>query len=257
MAKTTCAIYVERCDECGELKTWRYKRRSSRACSRACENKRKARRAREKYTSDPESERRRVNGWRSANATPCVDCGRPTVGLAAKRCGACQRMGAARLAGRSHRRRWAARAYVAWVHSRAPMPLAIEAPAPPPAQCEPRQRHFVAGNCWTCGEPFVAVASSAKYCSPDCRPKWGHWIESSRRAAIYERDGWVCQICSRPIPIVLIDHRHPLSPTLDHVVPKSLGGGHESENLRLAHRLCNSIRSDESNPSWRQLIPAA
>lgn len=69
----------------------------------------------------------------------------------------------------------------------------------------------------------------------------GTWIEPKRRLAIYERDGWVCQICYLPIAVdapVNDDY----APSLDHITARSLGGGHESGNLRLAHRVCNAKR---------------
>ncbi|SMB77311.1 HNH endonuclease [Acinetobacter baumannii] len=69
----------------------------------------------------------------------------------------------------------------------------------------------------------------------------GTWIMPSRRLSIYERDDWMCKICGEPV-----DHDADvgdnMAPSLDHIVPRSLGGGHESENLRTAHRVCNSRR---------------
>ena len=37
---------------------------------------------------------------------------------------------------------------------------------------------------------------------------------------------------------------HPLSPTIDHVIPLSKGGTHEPGNCRLACFRCNAIKSD-------------
>lgn len=58
-----------------------------------------------------------------------------------------------------------------------------------------------------------------------------------RLADIRERDGNRCHLCSkkvsaRPWP-------HPLSASLDHVIPLSLDGEHTPENVRLAHLRCN------------------
>lgn len=69
------------------------------------------------------------------------------------------------------------------------------------------------------------------------------WIHPAKRLRIYERDGWVCRLCDLPVPRWLLgDKRDPLAPTLDHVVPRSRGGGHEEWNLQLAHRRCNSAK---------------
>jgi 5-methylcytosine-specific restriction endonuclease McrA len=35
---------------------------------------------------------------------------------------------------------------------------------------------------------------------------------------------------------------HPRSPTVDHLIPVSEGGTDAPENLRLAHRTCNTKR---------------
>lgn len=56
------------------------------------------------------------------------------------------------------------------------------------------------------------------------------------REAIFERDGWLCGICGEPV--------ERADATLDHIVPVSLGGADEPENVRLAHSLCNSRRGD-------------
>ena len=47
----------------------------------------------------------------------------------------------------------------------------------------------------------------------------------------------VCHICGKPI-----EDRRLL--TFDHVIPLARGGSHTEENLRPAHRRCNSWKSD-------------
>jgi hypothetical protein len=60
----------------------------------------------------------------------------------------------------------------------------------------------------------------------------------SRLAA---RDGWRCWVCGGDV-----DHEvAPTAagaPTIDHVLPKALGGTNDASNLRLAHRRCNGRR---------------
>jgi hypothetical protein len=43
--------------------------------------------------------------------------------------------------------------------------------------------------------------------------------------------------------------------SLDHIMPKSLGGGPEIENLRLAHRRCNSYRGNDPDTGPRPRAP--
>lgn len=56
-----------------------------------------------------------------------------------------------------------------------------------------------------------------------------------------ERDGWRCHLCRKRVTAGLRSP-HPQSPTFDHLIPVSAGGTDAPENLRLAHRVCNSRR---------------
>lgn len=68
-------------------------------------------------------------------------------------------------------------------------------------------------------------------------------IHQKRRNRLFERDNWTCHLCERPI-----DREspwpEPLSPVLDHLVPRSLGGHSGDDNLKAAHALCNNLRSN-------------
>lgn len=55
---------------------------------------------------------------------------------------------------------------------------------------------------------------------------------------VFERDGWVCGLCDEPVSRDAV-YPDPLSASLDHVVPLSLGGAHSLENVQLAHLSCN------------------
>lgn len=59
-----------------------------------------------------------------------------------------------------------------------------------------------------------------------------------KRAEIFERDHWICHLCGDPINP---DARHPdpLTGSIDHVVPRSLGGPDEPSNLAASHLVCN------------------
>lgn len=60
---------------------------------------------------------------------------------------------------------------------------------------------------------------------------------------VYERDGWVCQICMQPVD-ESVKWPDPMSPSLDHVTPLSKGGHHVWENVALAHLECNVRKGD-------------
>jgi len=52
------------------------------------------------------------------------------------------------------------------------------------------------------------------------------------------RDGTNCGICGEHVDVTL-KKPHPLSPTVDHIIPWAKGGTHDPENLQLAHYTCN------------------
>lgn len=55
---------------------------------------------------------------------------------------------------------------------------------------------------------------------------------------IFERDQWHCQICGEQINSSLT-WPHPLSPSIDHVLPLSRGGSHTYDNVQASHLKCN------------------
>lgn len=128
---------------------------------------------------------------------------------------------------------------------------------------------LVAGPCIECGTHFVGIGSAARYCSATCRKRAGRRASKVRRGhgsfpiskkdrfAIYERDGWICQLCFDPID----REAHYLddwAPSLDHIVPRShmLVPDHSPENARCAHRWCNAVRGAGVNDDLF-LAPAA
>lgn len=112
--------------------------------------------------------------------------------------------------------------------------------------------------CVVCSASFAVEAGSPgrpkQFCSTKCYrwyrrhiartiPRASRFVPLAQRQWIYERDGWVCQICMEPVA----RDAHYLSdwfPSLDHIVPRSQGGTHDPANLRTAHRWCNSVRGD-------------
>lgn len=60
------------------------------------------------------------------------------------------------------------------------------------------------------------------------------------QALLLERDGDLCWLCS--VPIISREENDPLGLSIDHVIPVSNGGSNHVSNLRLAHRICNSMR---------------
>ncbi len=73
--------------------------------------------------------------------------------------------------------------------------------------------------------------------------------------ALADRDGPRCWLCGNDVD--------PAAPrgsaqagSVDHVVPRAKGGGHEPDNLRLAHRICNSRRGSRlPELDWPDDVP--
>ena len=72
-------------------------------------------------------------------------------------------------------------------------------------------------------------------------------LSRADRLAIYERDGWTCQLCQGPVDSSL-HFNDPMAASLDHIAPQSLAltPDHSPGNLRLAHRICNARRGNRS-----------
>lgn len=61
---------------------------------------------------------------------------------------------------------------------------------------------------------------------------------------IFERDGWVCQLCGKPVDRRL-KFPHPMSASLDHITPISKGGEHVRVNVQCSHFSCNSRKNNK------------
>ncbi|WP_368491454.1 HNH endonuclease [Bifidobacterium tibiigranuli] len=55
--------------------------------------------------------------------------------------------------------------------------------------------------------------------------------------------GSVCALCGKPI-VFGLRPRHPLGPSIDHILPRSLGGTWAMGNLQPAHYGCNSAKQN-------------
>lgn len=109
--------------------------------------------------------------------------------------------------------------------------------------------------CVECNGRFEVRASTARrYCTTTCtnraarrmrRAQSGRFTVSTMvRRAVYGRDQYMCHLCGHAVRMD-VEHAHPWSATLDHLIPRSAGGGDGQENLACAHRWCNSVRGNE------------
>lgn len=59
---------------------------------------------------------------------------------------------------------------------------------------------------------------------------------------IAERDGYECRWCGLSVDFALVGSRKGGAPSIDHIIPWSLGGSNRPSNLQLMHRRCNSAK---------------
>lgn len=60
---------------------------------------------------------------------------------------------------------------------------------------------------------------------------------------VFTRDLWLCGLCQQQVDPAL-KYPHPLSASLDHVLPLIHGGAHTPQNVQCAHLRCNLVKGD-------------
>lgn len=114
-------------------------------------------------------------------------------------------------------------------------------------------------RCEECGIPFKASSSRQIYCTEACANRtYNRRKETMRRrrlringaidhsiniAKLIKRDKGVCGICGGKVDST-VDSNDGDYPSIDHVIPVARGGTHTWDNVQLAHRRCNIIKSD-------------
>lgn len=85
-------------------------------------------------------------------------------------------------------------------------------------------------KCAMCDEKFIAINRNWRYCSKSC------YYASLKvpLETIYNRDKGVCHLCDM--------HVHFKDASRDHIDPRANGGKTTFENIKLAHKKCNSHR---------------
>jgi 5-methylcytosine-specific restriction endonuclease McrA/ribosomal protein S27AE len=132
----------------------------------------------------------------------------------------------------------------------------------------PVARSFIGAVCRGCGVSFVVAPYAdgkrqkgeplrARYCTVGCQVRTNRRAGKALRRArlkgatgavvirsreIFERDGWSCRLCLKPVDRAAVVPAD-LAATLDHILPLSLGGLHEYSNVQCAHFICNSLKS--------------
>jgi len=126
---------------------------------------------------------------------------------------------------------------------------------------------LIAKECIECGLEFKTYHDGTLYCSDKCRSKRArriHKISKDKRLRkngkpdysislkkLYERDKGTCYICGckcDPEDIKITEEGYYIAgdsyPSIDHVLPIAKGGAHTWDNIKLACRHCNAVKSD-------------
>lgn len=103
-------------------------------------------------------------------------------------------------------------------------------------------------QCPTCGGAFTASTNKHRFCSERCRNRHFGLLRSRSVGKpstatytdreIFERDGWRCHLCKKPVRQD-VPRTHDEGATIDHLIPRSLGGEDEPANVATAHWKCN------------------
>lgn len=117
-----------------------------------------------------------------------------------------------------------------------------------------RGKQLTMRECIICRQFFVPTHGRQKYCSTSCATYMDWKGKEAYRYKIdlgilYRRDGGICHICGKLCDwndfTIMEDGSLKVGanyPTRDHLIPKSKGGEHSYENIKLAHHRCNSLR---------------
>ncbi len=79
-------------------------------------------------------------------------------------------------------------------------------------------------------------------------------VENIVSEIVFDRDLWTCQICGGKVNRKASVPHHK-APTIDHIVPLSVGGNHTMINVQCAHFICNSRKGNRAARDQLRLLP--
>lgn len=101
-----------------------------------------------------------------------------------------------------------------------------------------RRRQYMRKNCRSNGDNPAAYARKVAHSVERKHRLVDTAVEPIIARDIFDRDEWLCHLCGEDVDPDL-SHPDPLSASLDHIVPLSLGGSHTEDNVACAHLRCN------------------
>ncbi len=134
-----------------------------------------------------------------------------------------------------------------------------------------KPKQYYNGVCKVCGNTFTTLNPAQVTCSKQCSKRLQYARKQKRipkeqvidkditLEALYKRDSGVCYLCGgvcewndRDATTNKVGNKYP---SIDHIIPVAKGGLHAWNNVRLAHFICNVLKSDEVLKETESLIP--
>lgn len=104
-------------------------------------------------------------------------------------------------------------------------------------------------KCECCNEEMLIRNKSKKLCYRCNRKKRKHSYKSLKK--LYKRDKGICYICGNKCDYNDYTYKGNTFiagnyyPSIEHIIPLIKGGTDEWSNIKLAHRICNSMKKDK------------
>lgn len=136
-----------------------------------------------------------------------------------------------------------------------------------------RSKQLIIKQCKQCDSFFITDNPSKIYCNHECCKRYHNTQHGNTRKRykkangkvdytitldkLIKRDKNICHICGQECNLEDYTYQNNTFiagnyyPSIDHIVPLSKGGTHSWNNVMLAHRICNSIKSDKLKPLER------
>ncbi len=76
-----------------------------------------------------------------------------------------------------------------------------------------------------------------------------------KREILFQRQKGHCAICGDELKLSNSNPLHPNAISIDHIIPRSLGGSNFLHNLRVVHRRCNIARGNDISDVTPDMSP--
>lgn len=104
-------------------------------------------------------------------------------------------------------------------------------------------------KCIKCNNEYIEHTNS-KYCT-NCRKKIHKKHSCKSLQKLYKRDNGICYLCGGKCNLddyIILNGNVVCGdyyPSIEHVIPISKGGTDDWNNIRLAHRICNTLKGNK------------